>query len=81
MQTGIYHAWHADVPCLKVADGVPDSGEPTANLIVFSDGNAGSGLSGPVDHRNNVKVGAHAGCWEPDRLSARAAASASGRPG
>jgi hypothetical protein len=65
MQTGLYHADNQDVPAIKVADGQPDeNGDPTDNLVVFSDGSAGSGLDG-VDQRRNVKRGTVTGAWTP----------------
>ena len=62
---GIYHAWMADVPAIRVAAGIPINGEATDNIVIFSGGFGGSGLAGTVDQRHNVKRGVQAGDWEP----------------
>jgi hypothetical protein len=66
MSAGTYHADNEDVPAVKVADGnKADDGTATDNLVVFSDGGAGSGLSGPADIRRDVKRGDETGEWTP----------------
>ena len=64
--TGLYHADSGDAPAVKVSDGgLDDDGNPTDNLVVFSNGSHGSGLDGGANVRSNVKRTDKGGGWSP----------------